>query len=75
MPLKEGFIDRHVLEPDDPPVWLQLLHPIDQQKGIPVRQNGLNFCLFHHSHIRNLLIDKTSNDPTKLARYFLRDGG
>ena len=55
MPLKEGFIDRHVLDPYDPPVGDQLLHAIDQEKGLPVRQEGLNFSLFHHGHRRNLL--------------------
>jgi hypothetical protein len=55
MPLKEGFIDRHILEPDDPPIGLQLLHAIDQEKGIPMWQEGLNFGLFHDGHLRNLL--------------------
>jgi hypothetical protein len=48
MPLKEGFIDRHVLDPYNPPVGVQLLNAIDQEKRIPVRQEGLNFGLFHH---------------------------
>src|SRR4029079_861338 len=55
MPLKEGFIDRDVLNPDDPPVRIQLLHAIDQEKGIPVRQQRLNFGLLHHRHRETLL--------------------
>jgi hypothetical protein len=61
MPLKEWFIDRDVLDPDDPPVRIQLLHTIDQEKWIPVRQQGLNFGLFHHRHRRNLLVRQTIN--------------
>src|SRR5262249_60300954 len=42
MAAKEGLVDAHVLERDDLLLALNLQHPVDQQKRISVRENGLD---------------------------------
>ena len=38
MPLEKRLIDRHVLDPDGGLVAIHVVHAIDQQEGIAVRQ-------------------------------------
>ena len=41
MSVEEGLVERDVLDRDCPLVALQLDHPVDQQKGVTVRQQVL----------------------------------
>jgi hypothetical protein len=69
MSLKEGFVDRHILDSYDPPFGVQLLNAIDQEKGIPMRQEGLNFGLFHYGHRRNLLYQDAEKVRQQRSRF------
>jgi hypothetical protein len=50
VPLEELLVDRDVFDSDDPSVQFQLANPVNQQKRIPVRKQGLDVHVLHRCH-------------------------
>ena len=48
MSLEEGLVDRDVLDADNTLLWLQLDHPIDEEKRIAVRKHLHDFFDSEH---------------------------